>query len=105
MSTTEQSLQSKTAVLCSFYTKIGSCRHGEECSKKHLKPTITKTILLPNLYQNPRFDLVEYLSRNRKQHRVKKRKTGDKNSYDIAEINFETKDGVKDNEEDRKSVV
>ena len=58
-----------------------------------------KTILLPNLYQNPRFDLVEYLSRNRKQHRVKKRKTGDKNSYDIAEINFETKDGVKDNEE------
>lgn len=99
MSTTEQSSQSKPAVLCSFYTKIGSCRHGEECSKKHLKPTITKTILLPNLYQNPRFDLVEYLSRNRKQHRVKKRKTGDKNSDDIAEINFETKDGVKDNEE------
>ena len=58
-----------------------------------------KTILLPNLYQNPRFDLVEYLSRNRKQHRVKKRKTGDENSDDIAEINFETKDGVKDNEE------
>ncbi|RLV94277.1 hypothetical protein JA1_001888 [Spathaspora sp. JA1] len=41
-------------VPCSFYNKIGACRHGEKCSKKHIKPTSSKTLLLSNLYQNPK---------------------------------------------------
>lgn len=36
--------------------KIGACRHGDRCSRKHVKPSYSQTILMPNLYQNPSFD-------------------------------------------------
>lgn len=38
------------------YYKIGACRHGDRCSRKHVKPSYSQTILLPNLYQNPAYD-------------------------------------------------
>lgn len=41
-------------VNCSFYFKIGACRHGERCSRRHVEPTSSKSILLSNVYQNPR---------------------------------------------------
>ena len=40
-------------VNCSFYFKIGACRHGDRCSRLHNKPTFSQTILLQNLYLNP----------------------------------------------------
>lgn len=40
--------------ICSFYQKIGACRHGDKCSRKHVRPTESKTILLANLYHNPK---------------------------------------------------
>ncbi|CAG0916264.1 unnamed protein product [Notodromas monacha] len=43
----------KDKVNCSFYFKIGACRHGERCSRIHNKPTFSQTILLQNLYVNP----------------------------------------------------
>ncbi|KAF3923859.1 hypothetical protein TWF696_009465 [Orbilia brochopaga] len=43
-------------VNCSFYYKIGACRHGDRCSRKHVKPSYSQTILMPNMYQNPAFD-------------------------------------------------
>ncbi|CAM2710985.1 unnamed protein product [Rotaria socialis] len=43
----------KDKVNCSFYFKIGACRHGERCSRVHNKPTFSQTILLKNLYLNP----------------------------------------------------
>ncbi|RKU40651.1 hypothetical protein DL546_000729 [Coniochaeta pulveracea] len=43
-------------VNCSFYYKIGACRHGDRCSRKHVKPSYSQTILMPNLYHNPSFD-------------------------------------------------
>jgi splicing factor U2AF 35 kDa subunit len=43
-------------VNCSFYYKIGACRHGDRCSRKHVKPSYSQTILLPNMYQNPAYD-------------------------------------------------
>ncbi|KAI0231224.1 Splicing factor U2AF 26 kDa subunit [Lamellibrachia satsuma] len=43
----------KDKVNCSFYFKIGACRHGERCSRLHNKPTFSQTILLQNLYLNP----------------------------------------------------
>lgn len=43
-------------VNCSFYFKIGACRHGDRCSRKHVKPSYSQTILMPNLYQNPAYD-------------------------------------------------
>ena len=41
-------------VNCSFYFKIGACRHGDRCSRRHVEPTRSRTILLSNVYQNPR---------------------------------------------------
>ncbi len=46
----------KDKVNCSFYYKIGACRHGETCSRKHVKPQYSPTILLPNMYKNPAHD-------------------------------------------------
>ena len=43
----------KDKVNCSFYFKIGACRHGDRCSRIHNKPTFSQTIVLQNLYINP----------------------------------------------------
>nr|XP_011417404.2 splicing factor U2AF 26 kDa subunit isoform X3 [Crassostrea gigas] len=43
----------KDKVNCSFYFKIGACRHGERCSRLHNKPTFSQTVLIENLYMNP----------------------------------------------------
>ena len=43
----------KDKVNCSFYFKIGACRHGDRCSRIHNKPTFSQTVLLSNLYINP----------------------------------------------------
>ncbi|KAJ3151844.1 hypothetical protein HK101_001860, partial [Irineochytrium annulatum] len=46
----------KDKVNCSFYFKIGACRHGDRCSRKHVKPSFSQTVLIPNVYQNPAHD-------------------------------------------------
>ena len=46
-------IRSTPRVNCSFYFKIGACRHGERCSRLHNKPTFSQTIVLQNLYVNP----------------------------------------------------
>lgn len=38
-------------LICTFYQKIGACRHGEKCSRRHIRPTQLRTVLLANLYQ------------------------------------------------------
>ncbi|KAJ8316221.1 hypothetical protein KUTeg_006235 [Tegillarca granosa] len=43
----------KDKVNCSFYFKIGACRHGERCSRLHNKPTFSQTCVLQNIYLNP----------------------------------------------------
>ncbi|PSC69462.1 splicing factor U2af small subunit B-like isoform A [Micractinium conductrix] len=43
----------KDRVNCPFYFKIGACRHGDRCSRLHNRPTISPTLLLANMYQNP----------------------------------------------------
>lgn len=40
-------------VNCPFYFKIGSCRHGDQCSRVHNRPVISQALLLKNLYQMP----------------------------------------------------
>ncbi|PWN25549.1 RNA-binding domain-containing protein, partial [Jaminaea rosea] len=42
-------------VNCSFYYKIGACRHGDRCSRKHTKPAFSQTIMVANVYSNPRY--------------------------------------------------
>ncbi|XP_018871136.1 splicing factor U2AF 26 kDa subunit isoform X9 [Gorilla gorilla gorilla] len=43
----------KDKVNCSFYFKIGACRHGDRCSRLHNKSTFSQTIVLLSLYRNP----------------------------------------------------
>ena len=43
----------KDKVNCSFYFKIGACRHGDRCSRLHNKPTFSQTVALLNIYRNP----------------------------------------------------
>merc|ERR1712217_190725 len=33
--------------------KVGVCRHGDMCSKKHNRPTASRTLLLSHMYPNP----------------------------------------------------
>ncbi|KAF9329794.1 Splicing factor U2AF 26 kDa subunit [Podila minutissima] len=53
----------KDKVNCSFYFKIGACRHGDRCSRKHVKPNFSQTILLPNVYHNPSHDANNNMTR------------------------------------------
>ena len=42
----------KDKVNCSFYFKIGACRHGLKCTKSHHVPAFSQTVLLKGLYLN-----------------------------------------------------
>ncbi len=36
---------------------MGACRHGDKCTRRHIKPTYSQTVLITNLYQNPMAEL------------------------------------------------
>ncbi|CAD7927069.1 unnamed protein product [Amoebophrya sp. A25] len=38
---------------CPFYLKIGACRHGDQCSRHHVRPTSSQTLMLTHLYPVP----------------------------------------------------
>ncbi|CAD2222978.1 splicing factor U2AF 35 kDa subunit [Angomonas deanei] len=38
---------------CLFFSRMGACRHGDNCVKLHLRPTTSPTVLCPMLYPNP----------------------------------------------------
>lgn len=40
-------------VNCPFFWKIGACRHGEQCSRSHYRPSSAQTIVIKHMYQNP----------------------------------------------------
>jgi len=40
-------------VNCPFYYKIGACRHGDRCSRTHLRPTFSQTLVVPHMYLPP----------------------------------------------------
>ena len=35
---------------CSFFAKLGTCRHGDRCSRAHLRPTSTPVVLLHHIW-------------------------------------------------------
>ena len=37
----------------SLLLRAGACRHGDRCSRLHNRPTISPTLLMQNMYQNP----------------------------------------------------
>lgn len=47
----------KDVIFCPFYSKIGSCMHGDACSRMHIRPQVSKTLLLSNFYPNPYYFL------------------------------------------------
>ncbi len=46
-------LQKKIKVNCPFYFKIGACRHADRCSRLHLRPVFSQTILIKHIYNHP----------------------------------------------------
>mmetsp|Transcript_20060 Transcript_20060/g.39413 ORF Transcript_20060/g.39413 Transcript_20060/m.39413 type:complete len:300 (+) Transcript_20060:107-1006(+) len=40
-------------VNCTFYIKMGVCRHGDKCERQHNKPAFSQTIMIPGMYPNP----------------------------------------------------
>ena len=88
-------------VNCSFYYKIGACRHGDRCSRKHVKPSYSQTILMQNLFQNPAYDPNSKLD-------AKQLQTHFDNFYEDIMCEMVTKYGeveelvVCDNQNDRK---
>ena len=40
-------------VNCPFYFKIGSCRHGDTCTRQHNKPPLSQSMVFQHLYENP----------------------------------------------------
>ena len=45
-------LDSKESV-CTFYTKLGVCRRGNDCTRIHPKRCLTQTLILKNFYMVP----------------------------------------------------
>lgn len=43
----------KDKVNCSFYYKIGACRHGDSCTRKHMKPQFSTTIVMYAMFNDP----------------------------------------------------
>ena len=43
----------KDRVNCPFYYKIGACRHGEKCARKHHRPAFSETVLIKHMFNNP----------------------------------------------------
>ena len=46
-------MSSERLTRCALCPFRRACRHGDRCSRIHNKPTISQTILLQNMYQNP----------------------------------------------------
>lgn len=38
---------------CPFYFKNGACRYGNQCTRRHIRPTQSRTLLVAHMYQNP----------------------------------------------------
>jgi len=43
----------KDKVNCPFYFKIGACRHGDKCERRHNKPSLSQTLKIVSMWQNP----------------------------------------------------
>jgi splicing factor U2AF 35 kDa subunit len=38
---------------CKFWKRVGACRHGHSCAKRHNRPKVSKTVVFWNLFNNP----------------------------------------------------
>nr|NP_001123327.1 zinc finger protein ZF(C3H)-13 [Ciona intestinalis]FAA00140.1 TPA: zinc finger protein [Ciona intestinalis] len=49
---------------CYFFERVGACRFGDSCSKLHEKPTSSRTLLLPSMFNTFAFDIASRASRS-----------------------------------------
>ncbi|CAB0020036.1 unnamed protein product, partial [Nesidiocoris tenuis] len=42
---------------CPFYSKVGACRFKNNCSRNHVKPAISNTLLIPGFYSHFTLDV------------------------------------------------
>lgn len=49
------SVSEKDTCFCPFFHKCGACAYGSLCSRMHIRPESSKTILLNHFYPNPNF--------------------------------------------------
>jgi splicing factor U2AF subunit len=54
--------RSYTPDSCSFWDKVGACRHGNKCAKYHNKPKRSRTVVFWKIYRNP---VRTYFTRNK----------------------------------------
>eukprot|EP00744_Colponema_vietnamica_P009135 GILI01013014.1.p1 GENE.GILI01013014.1~~GILI01013014.1.p1 ORF type:complete len:486 (-),score=96.48 GILI01013014.1:69-1472(-) len=45
---------------CNFFHKMGACRHGDNCTKFHVRPPNGQTVLFPKMFPNPQ--AIDYLT-------------------------------------------
>ena len=45
-------------VNCPYYFKIGACRHGDTCQRKHHKPAFSQTVLIHKIWFNPLIPII-----------------------------------------------
>lgn len=45
-------------VNCPFFFKIGACRHGETCQRKHHRPPFSQTVLVKQMWFNPMISVI-----------------------------------------------
>jgi len=45
----KESIDDKENIVCNFYEKIGCCRFGDKCFKKHQKPKLSDTLIMNNM--------------------------------------------------------
>ncbi|XP_065218398.1 U2 small nuclear ribonucleoprotein auxiliary factor 35 kDa subunit-related protein 2 isoform X1 [Planococcus citri] len=43
---------------CPFFSKVAACRFRDSCSRNHIRPSISKTLLFPGFYSNFRIEHV-----------------------------------------------
>lgn len=47
--------------VCSYFRRSGCCKYGDPCIKNHIRPGISKIILITNFFDHPRLRNVEVL--------------------------------------------
>ncbi|KAJ3083352.1 hypothetical protein HK102_001116 [Quaeritorhiza haematococci] len=52
--TNSQQKAKKDAMICTFYLKMGVCKFGDKCTRTHLVPVTSCTLLIKHMYESPR---------------------------------------------------
>ncbi|GME84157.1 unnamed protein product [Ambrosiozyma monospora] len=67
--------------VCTFFAKIGACRHGDKCVRSHIRPKRSNTVVFMNLYDNPKhIKGLRHIQQHQNHHRNNSSNSGNKNA-------------------------